>query len=516
MAAASLVLPTEVLIEPNEFWWGGLTADGVAMPFSAGTTAGAELTSDLRGNQGVPLLISSLGRYLWSDAAFDFRVDRGVINISGAGTISLSEGHENLAGAFRAAAHAHFPASGQVPPREFFAEPQYNTWIELNHYQTQAGVLLYAENLIKEGYPPGILMIDAGWAEDFGHFEFHTGRFPDPAAMMRRLKELGFRVMLWVSPFISADSVEFRRIRYKEGWLLQDESGKPAILEWWDGYSAHVDLTHPEALAWFHGKLAGLQREYGIDGFKFDAGDTLHYKTQPRSHGGASPAELTEAWVRLGLTYPFNEYRASWKCGSEPVVQRLADKSPLWDNTGLASLIPNGIALSLLGHPFLCPDMIGGGDYVYFNSANYSVDDELFVRSAQVSALFPMMQFSCAPWRVLSAEANALCLAAVRIHQRFADVILAEAERSARTGEPILRPMEYEFPKQGYATVKDQFFLGSSVLVSPALGKGQAVRRVAIPPGTWTDDRGTTVNGPVELEVETPIDRLPFWTRADF
>ena len=46
--------------------------------------------------------------------------------------------------------------------------------------------------------------------------------------------------------------------------------------------------------------------------------------------------------------------------------------------------------------------MIGGGEFTSFlNQA--TIDQELIVRSTQVHALAPMMQFSVAPWRVLDA-----------------------------------------------------------------------------------------------------------------
>jgi len=44
--------------------------------------------------------------------------------------------------------------------------------------------------------------------------------------------------------------------------------------------------------------------------------------------------------------------------------------------------------------------MIGGGNWVSFLD-NKTMDQDLVVRSAQIHALMPMMQFSVAPWRIL-------------------------------------------------------------------------------------------------------------------
>ena len=84
-----------------------------------------------------------------------------------------------------------------------------------------------------------------------------------------------------------------------------------------------------------------------------------------------------------------------------------------------------------MGYQFICPDMIGGGEYSVFFGGNPRLDRELIVRSAQSSALLPMMQFSLAPWRVLDAEENGYCLAAARLHERLGDAQQALRHLSA-------------------------------------------------------------------------------------
>ena len=76
-------------------------------------------------------------------------------------------------------------------------------------------------------------MIDDGWAEDYGRWEFNRRLFPDPKGMIDRLHALGFRVMLWTCPFISPDSVEYKRLRDR-GLLIRDAQGRigyPSVVE---------------------------------------------------------------------------------------------------------------------------------------------------------------------------------------------------------------------------------------------------------------------------------------------
>ena len=53
-------------------------------------------------------------------------------------------------------------------------------------------------------------MIDDNWQRYYGNFEFKAEKFPDARAMTDELHRLGFKVMLLISPFVSADSPEFR------------------------------------------------------------------------------------------------------------------------------------------------------------------------------------------------------------------------------------------------------------------------------------------------------------------
>lgn len=99
---------------------------------------------------------------------------------------------------------------------------------------------------------PGVLIIDDNWMQDYGTWDFEKHRFPDPAVMINSLHELGFKVMLWVCPYVSPDSITFRQLRDK-GLLMKHDDGTPVLRRWWNGYSAVVDYTNAEGSAWFSG-----------------------------------------------------------------------------------------------------------------------------------------------------------------------------------------------------------------------------------------------------------------------
>ncbi len=516
-AACTMAAPVEIDLLPNEHWWGGHSVDGPLMPFTATTKLERNLFGNDGTNQAQPLLVSSRGRYVWSEQPFRFAFAAGKLRIDEThGAIVQARGAaETVRAAFQAAARKFFPADGRMPDPLMFSHPQYNTWIELIYDQNQHDILKYARAIKAQGYPPGVLMIDDNWQENYGNWTFSARRFPDPKAMMRELHELGFKVMVWVCPFVSPDSEIFRDLEKRELVLMDAPAAngekRAAIIRWWNGASACLDLTHPEARAWFRARLDELVRDYGVDGFKLDAGDAEFYTGNFRSHAPASPNDHTEMFGRVGLDFPLNEYRASWKNAGRPLAQRLRDKSHTWSD--LHTLIPGIIAQGLMGYAFTCPDLIGGGSFASF-LPGAKIDEELIVRSAQVHALMPMMQFSVAPWRILSPANNAICLRAAELHRQHADTILQLARESARTGEPIVRPLCWRWPGAGYDTIRDQFMLGDDILVAPVVQSGARRRSVVFPPGEWRGDDGTTVAGPATREIAAPLERLPWFRLA--
>jgi alpha-glucosidase (family GH31 glycosyl hydrolase) len=497
----------------GEKWFGGAVNEAHLMPFKEGYSL--DMFGDTRGNQAAPLLVSTKGRFIWSEEPFKFAFEKNRLVITNAkGSLVIDSAGKNLREAFTNAAKRFFPAKNKLPDTLLFSRPQYNTWIELVYNQNEKDILSYARAIIANGFPPGVIMIDDNWADYYGRFDFRADRFTNAAAMVDTLHAMGFKVMLWVSPFVSPDTEVFRELLAQRLLLMantenqgnsQKNEGKPAIIEWWNGHSAVLDFTNPAAKKWYEGRLDHMVNTYHLDGFKFDAGDADFYPASASSFKKATPNDHSRLWGEIGLKYPLNEYRAMWKMGGEPLVQRLRDKKHNWED--LQKLIPHVTTAGLLGYQFTCPDMIGGGEYGSFIGRS-KLDEQLVVRSAQCSALMPMMQFSVAPWRVLSAQNLKSVKKAVETRAKYTPYIMQLVKQAAATGEPIARSMEYQYPNQGFADVKGQYMLGSKYLVAPMVANG-TTKTIYLPKGKWKSDLGKTVKGPAKIEIEVAADRLP-------
>ncbi len=512
----------EFSIQPGEYWWGG-TAAPPAEPITEQSVYELDYLHKC-GNQTMPFFVSSMGRYIWSERPFLVNVHDGVFHLQGK-DIVLYEAGNTLKDAYLEAMHKHFPCNGQQLPEVFFLTAQYNTWMEFDYHPAQGGILSFARGWIENGYAPGVFIIDEGWHKRYGEWDFDRARFPDPKAMVEELHRMGFTVLLWVVPYVSADGYSFVRSLQPSVDCETDDAGNlylrnqedhVAIMNWWNGFSAVLDLTDADNCAFLDGQLKRLIEEYGIDGFKCDGGSPIDYSDESVINGGYktqyTPHELNTAWNRFADRYSMHEHKDTWKGGGINTIQRLRDKHHTWDGNGIKSLIPCAITCGLIGHPFICPDMVGGGEWKFNYIPGFHVDEELFVRMAQCSALFPMIQFSWAPWRLLSLDNQEACKQMALLHQKMACEIITLVKSAEKSGEPIIRSLEYNDPHQGYESIVDEFMLGEDILVAPVLQKGVRSRTVLFPAGRWIDEEGHEYIGRSAQILEAPLHKL-LWFR---
>ena len=160
--AASARQVTVVPPLAGEKWWGGVLHLGGEMPY--GSTA---RPVDLSVTDGVtaPFLVSSAGRYVWSDRPFTYAFTNDVLTVtSDAERVEPVTAGTTLREAYLAASAKHFPFDGTTPAELLFAKPQWNNWIEIAiQGMNQASVDAYTEALAQSGFPCGVYMMDGGW-----------------------------------------------------------------------------------------------------------------------------------------------------------------------------------------------------------------------------------------------------------------------------------------------------------------------------------------------------------------
>ena len=472
--------------------------------------------------QGTPFWYSSKGVGIWIRTPFDFKYSineeidgkaDGLLRIESPQASELQYDilldSDVTALLRRIVKEIGYPA--QTPPADYFKLPIYTTWVAHKTGVSQQKVIEYANQIHNNKLPCGVIEIDDRWESHYGDTEFDSMKFPDPKAMVSTLHGLGYKVTLWVHPFVNPDSRTFRD-HQDDGLLLRDRSGKLMLTRWWNGPATIWDMSNPKASAEFRHRLHALQSQYGLDGFKFDGADVNFMSTDAMPLNNITNAQYSDVYNKEATAqFTYNETRVGVYSQPLGIVQRLIDKNSVWTNkNGLQSLIPEAILSSVRGFQYLMPDMVGGNQY-----DNDTIDKELIIRWAQASALMPLLQFSWGPWH-FDQEAIDRVREASELHIQFAPYIFDLATRARTTGEPILAPLWYHAPKDSDTyRIVDEYMVGGDVVVAPVLTKGASTRDLYLPAGNWRDyNTGESRQGGRWLRAySAPLNRLPLFVR---
>ncbi len=401
-----------------------------------------------------------------------------------------------------------------APPLELFSRPIWTTWAHYKMPVTQRDVSDFAAQIVARGYPYSVLEIDDRWQRGYGAYVFDPRKFPDPRAMVDELHAAGFKVTLWTPTFFDPADPAFA-VAARRGYLIRHPADNaPYLVRWWQGYGGVLDMTNPEAVAWWLSELRALQAETGVDGFKFDAGeanfippDAICYAREPRRRYADRYTEF------VADHFAYTEVRVGWRGQRRGILYREWDKWSRWGiDNGLHSVLTQALTLSLCGYPFVLPDMIGGNAY-----QDEVPDGELMVRWTQLCALLPTMQFSVHPWQY-GAEVDAICRQYAQLHVDLTPYLATLIEENLRDGTPLVRPLFWYAPTDTQALhCDDQFLLGARYLVAPVVRPGQRRRDVYLPAGVWRDYwSGAIHQGPVALtDVPAPLEQMPLFERQD-
>ena len=417
-----------------------------------------------------------------------------------------------------------------VPDERLFKEPVWSTKVAFKEKAiNQSAVVEFAKQIKQHAFPASQVEIDGDqWEGHYGDLTFDPTRFSNPKAMVDSIHALGFKVSLWVHPFVNPDSAIFRLDNRTSRYLAKDKQGRILKVKWWTGNesaaAAIVDFSDDQAVGWFVRRLQALKNATGVDTFSFDGGergwygDEVHFAdAEVRRH----PELIAQSYVadvaaKLGNAV---QVAVGYKSQDVGVFVRLGKRASTWDgDNGLQSVIPSVLTFSLAGYPFLLGDVIGGNG----GGGSGNVSEELFIRWLQVNTFLPAMQLSTPPWSFGAAAANSSTLKLAKkfidLHVAHSATIIGQAKKlvSSEGREPLLiRPLWWAAPEDPASwRVADQFIVGDDLLVAPVVGQGQRERTVYFPPGSWTDEQGKVFKGPGSAKVLAPLEVLPYFRRS--
>jgi myogenesis-regulating glycosidase len=164
----------------------------------------------------------------------------------------------------------------RLPDEKLIRYPIWNTWVHYGRPINETLVEEYAQNVVDLGFKRSLLDIDDFWEDCYGSLIVNTTNFGNLRALTQKLKSDGFIVGMWVHPFVNNDCQPAYNYGVENEFFVKSHSGSVST-SWWNSekdQAAHVNFAKPAAMDWFRTRLETIRTEFGVDIFKFDAGET--------------------------------------------------------------------------------------------------------------------------------------------------------------------------------------------------------------------------------------------------
>ncbi|KAK5174066.1 uncharacterized protein LTR77_001146 [Saxophila tyrrhenica] len=405
-------------------------------------------------------------------------------------------------------------------------------------YETQEQLLTVAREYKKREIPLDLIVIDFFHWVHQGEWSFDPKCFPDPAAMVKELKEMNVELMVSIWPTVEPASENWDEM-VEKGLLIRHDRGVRVAMQM-NADVTHFDATNPEARKFIWEKAKKHYYDLGIKTFWLDEAEpefSIYDYDIIRYHSGSS--------LRTGNIYP-KEYARAFYEGQQASDQKnivnllrcawagsqkygalvwSGDIASSWSS--LRNQLAAGLNMGIAGIPWWTTDIGGfhGGDI------RDPAFHELFVRWFQWGAFCPVMRLhgdrepktgegsaTGADNEIWSytPEVYEICKHYITIRSQLRDYTRSLMQAAHEKGTPVIRPLFYEFPSDSQAwEAEEQYMYGHKYLVAPVLAPGQKTIKVYLPKGAWWEDweGKEKYEGGKTVEVECPIERMPVFVR---
>lgn len=416
-------------------------------------------------------------------------------------------------------------------------------------YRTQKELLEVVREYKRRELPLAVIVSDYFHWHMMGDWAMDPRDWPDPAAMMKELKESGVELMVSVWPTVNRENPVFNEM-VERGLLAQTVHGVQAHIPISDTTPEGVslvtfyDATNPEARQFVWERVKQNYLDYGVRVFWLDADEPelMPMHAENIRYAIGTGLEVTNIYPLLHQQGFYEGMRAA---GHEEIInlsrsawagtQRYG--AAVWSGDirsrfeVLRAQIPAGLNIAMSGIPWWTTD-IGG-----FMDGDIRTDyfKELIVRWFQYGVFCPLFrlhgvrqpvnglygaQSSGAGNEIWSFgdKAYAIIKPLLFLRERLKPYLRTLNQAAHEHGTPSMRPLYFDFPTDlAAANLTDQFMLGADLLVAPVTEQGAVSRDVYLPAGAdWVDAwTAQEFMGGQLLTVDAPLERIPvFWRKG--
>lgn len=348
----------------------------------------------------------------------------------------------------------------------------------------------FVDGMDERDIPLEVFHFDCLWMEEFEwvNFSWNQQTFPDPENMLKRMKEKGLKISVWINPYVGQKSPLFDEGMEKD-YFIKRPNGDVWQWDKWQAGLAIVDFTNPEAVDWYKGHLTKLM-DMGVDSFKTDFGERI--PVEATYYDGSDPERMHNYYAQLYNEIVFdllkeirgeNEAvlfaRSATAGGQQMPIHWGGDNTP--DYPSMAESLRAGLSFGMSGFGYWSHD-IGGFEE--------GCTPDLYKRWTQFGLLSSHSRYHGSkeykvPW-IYDEEAVDVTRKFTKLKLSLMPYLMGQSKKATQ-GIPMMRSMVLEFGNDQMTHSLDrQYMLGDNLLVAPIFNdKGEV--KYYVPEGNWTN-----------------------------
>lgn len=353
-------------------------------------------------------------------------------------------------------------------------------------------VTSFIDEMENRDIPLEVFHFDCFWMKEFEWcgFEWDKRMFPDPKAIISRLKERGLKICVWINSYVGQRSAAFKECAEK-GYFIKKKDGSIFQTDMWQPGLAIIDFTNPGAREWFAGKIKELA-ELGVDAIKTDFGERI--PTDVVYYDGSDPYKMHNYYTYLYNKTVFEALQECKGMNNACLFARSAtvggQQFPVhWGGDCFSNYesmwetLRGGLSLCLSGFGFFSHDISG------FEATG---TPDLYKRWTAFGLMSTHSRYHGnssyrVPWN-FDEESCDVSRHFVKLKGKLMPYLFANAVKTHKTGIPMMRAMVIDYSNDRAAlTVDTQYMLGDSLLVAPVFNEDGMCDFYLPSGGIWTD-----------------------------
>ncbi len=353
-------------------------------------------------------------------------------------------------------------------------------------------VMSFVDGMLDRGIPLRTFHFDCFWMKEFhwSDFIWDSRVFPDPEGMLKRIKDKGLKICVWINSYIAQESRLFDE-GAKKGYFIKRTNGQVWQWDMWQPGMALVDFTNPAAYKWFQNRLEELL-DMGVDCFKTDFGERIPSEDVVY-YDHSDPKKMHNYYTYLYNKCVYELLERKQGKGNAVLFARSAtaggQKFPVhwggdcWsDYESMEESLRGGLSLLMSGFGYWAHD-IGG-----FESTSTADVYKRWVAFGLLSSHSRLHGSSSyrVPW-AYDEEAVDVVRFFTKLKARLMPYIYKTSVDTSVSGIPTMRSMVLEYTRDKTCHYVDkQYMLGDNLLVAPIFND-ESLAEYYLPEGTWTN-----------------------------